>query len=275
MGDFLPSEVLEAILLWLHPHEVIRLRRLSRANAGAVEALHVDVLFRSQESGNQLGCPRSATCGEQAVIDCVLDQCEMELTAYAMTWVALQPNMNLVRSFFSWYSQKFYFTPSWTLNGAVICAASFGHLDVMNYLLTLHSEQETVDRALAFAEEEGWATVCKRLMTARADPRFERMRTLRNSIKNEHVQVIELFVRDPRVKIALDEEASTARRLLAYAANRAVWMPRYLDPKELLPLGPDLRQAVADGMRGPADVLVIHGVGARNFRTVSEYGDAY
>ncbi|KAJ1540196.1 hypothetical protein HK405_011729, partial [Cladochytrium tenue] len=323
MGDVLPSEVLEAILLWLHPHEVIRLQRLSRANARAVEALHVDVLFalKNLEINRAVlgrrpanyarlplsytialfindGCSRQAiltvaedqswfiappkvsdsardrkvtaalrhifvdrperftswglhpwAClswaatvgdleltrlavkravkdfrhdsemlnetlnrtlagafrsGEQAVIDCVLDQCEMEPTAYAMTWVALQPNVNLVRSFIRWYSQKFYHTPSWNLNGAVFCAASLGHLDVMNYLLTLHSEQETIDQALAFAGEEGRTAVCERLMTAGADPRFERMRALCNAIKNEHVQVIELFVRDPRVKIALE-----------------------------------------------------------------------
>ncbi|KAJ1549265.1 hypothetical protein HK405_006853 [Cladochytrium tenue] len=160
--------------------------------------------------------------GNQAVVDCILVQMEVQPKEAAFAYVACQPDLNLARSFLSWYTEKFGEAPTNYLSKAVLFAAQNGHCGVAEHLLTLHSDLTTLNFALMYAAKDAHIAVCRLLLSAGADPLDNDAWALTSAFDSNSAEVVELLLRDTRVKQALEADGTKRTRLIKAAARKGV-----------------------------------------------------
>ncbi|KAJ1562936.1 hypothetical protein HK405_005703, partial [Cladochytrium tenue] len=160
--------------------------------------------------------------GNQAVVDCILDKMDVQPKETAFAYVAGQPDLNLARSFLGWYAEKFGEPPTNYLSKAVLFAAQKGYHDVAEHFLTLHSDLGSLNLALMCAAKDAHMAVCRLLLSAGANPLQNGASALRSAFDSESAEVVELLLRDLRVKRALEADGTQRTRLIKAAARKGV-----------------------------------------------------
>ncbi|KAJ1562959.1 hypothetical protein HK405_005278 [Cladochytrium tenue] len=158
----------------------------------------------------------------QAMVDCIFAKIEVQPQEVVFACVASQPDLNFARSFLSSYAEKFGEAPTNYLSEAVLFAAHCGHCDVAEHLLTLHSDLRTLNLALAYAIREEHMAVCQLLLSAGADPLHDHAWPLKSAFIDKSAEVVELLLRDLRVKRALEADGTLRTRLIQAAARSGV-----------------------------------------------------
>ncbi|KAJ1562370.1 hypothetical protein HK405_012896, partial [Cladochytrium tenue] len=80
----------------------------------------------------------------------------------------------------------------------------------------------TLNFALMYAAKDAHMAVCRLLLSAGADPLDNDARALKSAFDSNSAEVVELLIRDPRVKRALEADGTKRTRLIKAAARKGV-----------------------------------------------------